>query len=107
MGFFERKKTFIAVTIVAAAVEGAIFYAQLPSSEPKFCASVELGELLAVAAKAEADLSSARSRMQTGPSAEASEEVMRLESIAAAASNDVARHKQAQRNANPPGACAG
>ena len=86
------------VACLAAAAEGAVIYQQWPSPGPKFCASVELGELLATAARTEADLREARARLQTSPSDAAAQDVMRLESVSAAASNEVANYKRRQQD---------
>ena len=97
----ERKLAFIAAVCVAAAVEGAVIYAQWPSPSRTFCVSEEFGELLAVAAKTEAELKEARARMQRLPDEAAAKEVMRLEAASAAASGNVARYKQAQARKQP------
>ncbi len=79
---------------IAAAAEGVVIYKQWPSPPLKICASVELGELLAAAAKTEAELRDARTRLRTSPNDDTPKEVMRLESASAAAFNEVAIHKQ-------------
>jgi len=79
---------------IAAAAEGVVIYTQWPSPPLKICASLELGELLAAAAKAEAELREGRTRLRTSPNDDTPKEVMRLEAASAAAFNEVAIYKQ-------------
>jgi hypothetical protein len=88
------KRALIAAAIVAAAAECAVVYQQWPPPPLKVCASVELGELLAAAKKAEADLHQARARLRTDPDETTPKLVMGAESASAAAWNAVTDYKQ-------------
>ena len=88
------KNVLVAAAVVAAAAEGVVIYLQWPAPPLKICASVELGELLATAAKAEVELRGTRSRLRTDPDEELTKQIMRLEAASAAASNEVAIYKQ-------------
>src|SRR5262245_57449653 len=90
-------RTFLAAAVFAAVAEGAVIYGQMPSSERKYCASMELGDLLRNAAQAEAELKAARAQVQKATDDVIVKEVMRLEATAAAAWNEVAKLKQQQR----------
>lgn len=88
------KRALVVATVVAAAAEGVVIYLQWPTPPLKICASVELGELLATAAKAEAELRATRSRLRTDPDAEVTKQIMRLEAASAAAFNEIALYKR-------------
>jgi peptidoglycan hydrolase CwlO-like protein len=79
---------------IAAAAEGLVIYHQWPSPPLKICASVEFGELLAAAAKGDADLREVRTQLRKAPDDAVAKEVMRLEAVSAAAANAVAIYKQ-------------
>src|SRR6185436_10777183 len=88
------KSTLTVLAVLAAAAEGAVIYKQWPSPPLKVCASVELGELLAASAKADAQLQEARGRLRTDPNPDTTKQVMQLESASAAALIDVANFKR-------------
>jgi len=90
----NRALAFVAAAGIAAAVEGALIWQQWPSPPLKVCASVELGELIAAASKAEAELREARNNLKIVPVEAAGKEVIRMEAASAAAWNEVARYKQ-------------
>ena len=79
---------------IAAAAECVVIYQQWPAPPVKICASIELGGLLALAAKADAELHAARILLQRAPNDDTVKDVMRVEAAAAAASNAVAVYKQ-------------
>ena len=85
---------FWVVAGIAAAAEGVVVYRQWPSPPLKVCASAELGELMAAAAKQDTELREARSKMRKGPDDAIVKDVMHLEAAAAAASNAVAVYKK-------------
>ena len=102
-----RKHAFWVAAGIVAAVEVAVIYQQWPSPPLKICASVELGELLAAAAKTEAELRAARTQILKAPDDAATKEVMRLEAASAAAMIEVAKFKQlAQERQKASGAAA-
>ena len=88
------RRAFWTAAIVAAAAEGALIYRQWPSPPLKVCASVELGELLAAAAKGDQDLRNARTLLRTAPNDATPKEVMGAEAASAAAWNAVNEYKQ-------------
>ena len=88
------KRAFLVLAAIAAVAEAVLIYRQWPSPPLKICASVEFGELLAAANKAEAQLREVRSHLRTDPSDTTTKEVMRLEASSAAAFNEVAIYKQ-------------
>ena len=88
------KRALVAAAIVAAAAEGAVVYHQWPPPPLKVCASVEFGELLAAAAKADAELRVARNRLRTDPDVAITKEIMRLEATSAATLIKVANYRQ-------------
>ncbi|MSQ63080.1 MAG: hypothetical protein EXR33_04480 [Betaproteobacteria bacterium] len=59
-----QKNAFWVAVGIAAAAEGLVIYLQWPPPPLKVCASVELGELLAMATKTEAELREARARLE-------------------------------------------
>ena len=89
-----QKRAFWVAAGIAAAAEAVVIYRQWPSPPVKICASVELGELLAAAAKSEAELKEARTRLQRAPDDSAAKDVMRLEAASAGALIEVAKFKQ-------------
>jgi hypothetical protein len=89
-----QKNLFWGAVAIAVAAEGVMVYRQWPAPPLKICASIELGELLAAAAKNEAELREARNRLRKAPSEAVTKEVMRMEAVSAAASNAVAVYKQ-------------
>jgi len=89
-----QKLAFWAATGIATAVEGFVVYQQWPDPPLKVCASAELGELLAGAAKADAELRAALAGLRQTPGDAAAKEVIRREAAAAAAANEVARYKK-------------
>ena len=102
-----QKRAFWVAAGIAAAAEAVVIYRQWPLPPVKICASIELGELLAAAAKSEAQLKEARTRLQRAPDAAVPEEVMRLEAASAAALIEVAKYKQkAQERQKASGAAA-
>ena len=102
------RRALIAAAVIAAVAEGVVIYRQWPSPPLKICASIELGELLAAAAKTEAELRDARTRLRTAPNDDTPKEVMRLEAVSAAAFNEVAIYKQkAQERQKASGKAAG
>jgi len=88
------KRSLTALAIFAAAAEGAVIYTNWPSPPLKVCASAELGELLAAAAKADAHLHEARARLRGDPNPDTTKEVMQTEAASAAALIEVANFKQ-------------
>jgi len=102
------KRIFWVAAGIAAAAEGLVIYHQWPSPPLKVCASIELGGLLAAAAKADAELRGARSQLLgKAPDDAVAKDVMRLEALSAAASNEVAIYKQrAQERQKASGAAA-
>ena len=91
------KRVFWVVAGIAAVAEGLVIYQQWPSPPLKICASIELGALLATAAKTDADLHEARTQLRKAPDDAAAKEVMRMEAVAASASNAVAIFKQREQ----------
>jgi hypothetical protein len=89
-----QKGIFIAAAAIAAAAEGVVVYEQWPAPPLKVCASVELGELLAAAARTETELHEARGRLRFVQDDSATKDVMRLEAASASASTAVAVYKQ-------------
>jgi len=89
-----HKRAFWIAAGIAAAAEGVVVYQQWPAPPIKICASIELGALLATAAKADAELHDARANMRRAPDELVVKEVMRAEANAAAAANAVAIYKQ-------------
>ena len=79
---------------IAAVLEAVVIYQQWPPPPLKICASIELGALLAAAAKAEGELHEVRALLRKAPDDAVVKEVMRMEAVAAAASNEVAIFKQ-------------
>ena len=98
------KRAFLVAAAIAAAAEGVVIYRQWPSPPLKVCASIELGGLLAAAAKADAELRGARTSLQKAPDEAAAKKVMRLEAASAAASNEVANYKQRAQERQKAGA---
>jgi hypothetical protein len=93
MASILQKRIFWAVAGIAVAAEAVVVYQQWPSPPLKVCASAELGELLAAAAKQEATLREMRARLKA-PDDVIIKDVLRQEVVAAAASNAVAIHKK-------------
>lgn len=89
-----HKRAFWIAAGIAAAAEGVVVYQQWPAPPIRICASIELGELLATAAKADAELHGARANMRRAPDELVVKEVMRAETAAAAAANAVAIYKK-------------
>lgn len=90
-------RAFWAAAIIAGAAEGVVVYRQWPSPPVKICASVELGELLAAAAKADRDLHEARTQLRSSPNDTTPKTVMDAEAASAAASIAVANYKQREQ----------
>ena len=88
------KRSLTVLAILAAVAEGAVIYMNWPSPPLKVCASVELGELLAASAKADAQLQEARGRLRGDPNPDTTKEVMQREAASAAALIEVANFKQ-------------
>ena len=91
---FLKRHPFWVASAIAAVVEVLALYQQWPPPPVKICASIELGGLLANAAKAEAELHDLRMQMRKGPGEDTVKDVMRMEAAAAAAANDIALYKQ-------------
>ena len=91
------KSVFWAVAGIAAVAEAALVYKQWPAPPVKICASIELGALLAAAAKSDAELRDARTQLRKAPDDAAAKEVMRMEEAAGAALNAVAIYKQREQ----------
>ena len=89
-----HKRVFWVAAGIAAAAEGMVVYQQWPSPPLKVCASAELGELMAAAAKQDMQLHEARGTMRRAPDDAIVKDIMRLEAAAAAASNAVAIYKK-------------
>ena len=101
------KRAFMVAAVIAAAAEAVVIYQQWPPPPLKICASIELGELLAAAKKAEAELHVARTRLRTDPDDSTPKEVMNAEAVSAAAWNAVTDYKQrAQERQKARGAAA-
>jgi hypothetical protein len=101
------KNAFWVAVAIAAAAEGVVIYRQWPSPPLKVCASIELGELLAAAAKADAELHDARTHLRTAPDDATPKEVMNAEAVSATAWNAVTNYKQrAQERQKASGAAA-
>ena len=88
------KQAFWAAAVIAAAAECAVVYKQWPEPPLKVCASRELGELLAAAARTEAELRAVRGRLRSDPDDALTKEVMRMEADSAAAMIAVAKYKE-------------
>jgi len=88
------KRSLTVLAVLAAAAEGAVIYTKWPAPPLKVCASVEFGELLAAATKADAQLHQARTRLRTDPNPDTTREVMQMEAASAAAQIAVANFKQ-------------
>ncbi len=88
------KRSLLVVAAIAAAAEGIVVFQQWPAPPVKVCASIELGELLAAAAKADAELHVARTHLRTSPDDATPKEVMTAETVSAAAWNAVNDYKQ-------------
>jgi len=100
-----QKRSLIVAAGIAAATEGVVIYRQWPSPPLKVCASFELGELLAKAAKADAVLREARTRMRREQGDAAAKELLRMEAAAAVTATDVAIYKkQAEERQKASGA---
>ena len=82
-----QKNILVGAAIVAALAEAAVIYVQWPAPPVKICASVELGELLAKSARAEAELRATRGRLRTDPDEALTKQIMLLETASAAANN--------------------
>lgn len=91
---------------LAAAAEAAVIYKQWPKPPLKVCASFELGDLMAAASRAEADLRAGRTRLQGNPDDAVTKEVMRLEANAADAWNAVSKYKQQELDRQKAGGAA-
>jgi len=103
-----QKRSLIVAAGIAAAAEGLVIYRQWPSPPLKVCAYVELGELLAKAAKADAELREARTRMRREQGDAAAKQLLRMEAVAAVAATEVAIYrKQAQERQKASGAGTG
>ena len=87
-------RAFWVVVVIVAALEGTVLYRQWPAPPLKVCASFELGDLLAAAARADGDLRAARTGLQATPENATMQEVLRLEAASGAAWNEVARYKK-------------
>lgn len=85
---------FWTAAAIAAVVEVTLLYQQWPPPPVKICASAELGELLAAAAKASSELHDARAQLLSAPNETTPKLVMNAEAAAAAASNAVTNYKQ-------------
>lgn len=88
------KRAFLAAAVIAAAAEAVVIHQQWPPPPLKICASVELGELLAAARKAESELHVARTRLRTDPDDSTPKQVMNAEAVSAASWNAVTDYKQ-------------
>ena len=97
------QRGFWIATAIAAAAECVVVYQQWPAPPVKICASIELGDLLAKAAKSDQELREARSELRKNPDDAAAKEVMRMEAAAAAASNAVAIYKQREQDRQKAG----
>ena len=87
-------RAFWTAAAIAAVVEVTLLYRQWPPPPVKICASAELGELLAAAAKAGRELHDARAQLLSAPNETTPKLVMNAEAAAAAASNAVINYKQ-------------
>jgi hypothetical protein len=87
-------RAFWTAAAIAAVVEGTLLYQQWPPPPVKICASTELGELLAAAAKTNRELHEARAQLLSAPNEATPKLVMNAEAAAAAAANAVTEYKQ-------------
>jgi len=91
---FLRQSPFWIAVGVAAVAEGVVIYQQWPDPPLKVCASAELGNLMAAAARSEAQARESRARLRSDPSEAGAKAVMRLEAESSAAMIEVANFKQ-------------